>query len=63
MTSPITSIDPVKLYSLDFGAEDGQAAIILGAGSTGTGITGEQGGTGTLQAAETYVHANETNVA
>ena len=59
LSSPITTIDPVSLYSLDFGIEDGQECIITGAGNTGTGLTGQQGGTaGTRRAAETYVHAN-----
>ena len=46
LDSPITTIDPVKLYDLSFGVEDGQAAVILGAGNTGTGLTGQQSGTG-----------------
>jgi hypothetical protein len=59
LSSPITTIEPVSLYSLDFGVEDGQESIILGAGNTGTGITGQQGGTGgTRRAADTYVYAN-----
>jgi hypothetical protein len=59
LSSPLTGIDPVPLYDLDFGVEDGQEAIVLGAGNTGTGNSGQQGGTGgTRRAAETYVHAN-----
>ena len=58
LASPITTIDPVKLYDLQFGVEDGQECIILGAGQTGTGLTGQQGGAGTRRAAETYVYAN-----
>jgi Trypsin/PEP-CTERM motif len=59
LDSPITTIDPVKLYSLNFGLEDDQDAIIIGAGNMGTGLTGQQAGTsGTRRAAETYVYAN-----
>ena len=58
LASPITTIDPVKLYNLQFGVEDGQECIILGDGQTGTGLTGQQGGAGTRRAAETYVYAN-----
>ena len=59
LASPIRSIEPVKLYDLEFGVEDGQDAIILGAGNTGTGLSGQRGGTGgTRRAAQTYIHAN-----
>ena len=59
LSTPITTIQPVKLYSLDFGVEDYQEAVVLGAGNTGTGITGEVGGSGgARRAARTYVHAN-----
>ncbi|MCH2116316.1 MAG: trypsin-like serine protease [Pirellulales bacterium] len=59
LSSPLTGINPVPLYDLDFGIEDGQEAIVLGAGNTGTGNSGQQAGTGgTRRAAETYVYAN-----
>ena len=59
LSTPIMTIQPVKLYSLDFGVEDYQEAVVLGAGNTGTGITGEVGGSGgARRAARTYVHAN-----
>ena len=58
LSSPITTIAPVKLYDLSYGTELGQECIILGAGHTGTGLTGQTGGGGTRRAAQTYVHAN-----
>jgi hypothetical protein len=59
LSSPLTGIHPVPLYDLDFGIENGQEAIVLGAGNTGTGNSGQQGGTGgTRRAAETYIYAN-----
>jgi len=60
LSSPITGDDPVPLYSVNlFGIEDGQSALIAGAGNTGTGITGQQGGTaGAFRAAQTDVYAN-----
>ena len=59
LASPITSIEPIKLYDLQFGIEDGQAATILGAGNSGNGNSGQQSGTGgTRRAAQTYIHAN-----
>ena len=59
LASSLTGINPVPLYDLAFGIEDGQEAIVLGAGNTGTGNSGQQGGTGgTRRAAETYVYAN-----
>ena len=42
LTTPVTSISPIKLYDLTYGVEDGQASIIMGAGNTGTGLTGQQ---------------------
>jgi hypothetical protein len=60
LSSPITNVKPVPLYSVDsFGIEDGQTAIIAGAGNTGTGLTGEQGGTsGGFRAGDSRVYAN-----
>lgn len=60
LATPITSQDPIRLYDVGlFGIEDGQDAMIAGAGSAGTGLTGQLGGTaGTFRAAETYVYAN-----
>ena len=59
LTSPVTTIEPVKLYDLAYGVEDGQECIIMGAGNTGTGLTGQLSGSGgARRAAETYVYAN-----
>ena len=59
LSSPITTIDPISLYSLGFGIEDGQECTILGVGNTGTGLTGEVSGSGgARRAADTYVYAN-----
>lgn len=59
LSSPITTIDPVKLYSLDYGVEQGQDCILMGAGNTGTGTSGEQSGTaGARRAAQSSVYAN-----
>jgi hypothetical protein len=60
LATPITSQDPIRLYDvLAFGDEVGQQAMLAGVGNTGTGLTGQQGGTaGTYRAAETDVYAN-----
>ena len=58
LSSPITTIDPVPVYDLIYGVEDGQECVILGAGSSGTGLTGQGSGGGVRRAADTYVHAN-----
>jgi hypothetical protein len=60
LSAPITGVQPAPLYSVDlFGVEDGQAAIIAGAGNTGTGLTGEIGGaSGGFRAGDSRVYAN-----
>jgi hypothetical protein len=58
LSSPVTAFAPVKLYDMAFGLEDGQPAIIMGAGATGTGLTGQVIGAGVRRAAQTNVHAN-----
>src|SRR5690554_4785458 len=60
---PVASIDPVKLYNLDFGIDHGRDAVILGAGQTGTGLTGQISGTsGARRAGQTYVFANASSI-
>jgi chymotrypsin len=56
LQTPITTIPPVKLYCLAYGAEVGQDGVIMGAGMGGTGVTGEGTLPGqTLRAAQTRV--------
>ena len=54
LATPVTSIEPVKLYDLAFGVEDNQECILMGVGATGTGYTGQGGGAGTRRAAEAW---------
>jgi hypothetical protein len=59
LSTPITTIQPVKLYSLAFGIDDHREAVVLGVGNTGTGLTGQIGGSGgARRAAQTYVSDN-----
>lgn len=59
LSTPVTDIEPVKLYSLDYGVEEGNESVIMGAGQTGTGNTGVQSNTaGTRRAGQTSIFAN-----
>jgi len=53
LSSNITNVDPVKLFSYEYGNDYGIDVVVAGAGMTGTGLTGQISGTqGTLRAAE-----------
>jgi len=55
LSSDITTVDPVKLFSYDYGNDYDLDVVVAGAGMTGTGLTGQLNGTqGTLRAAEQY---------
>jgi hypothetical protein len=61
LSTPITTIQPVKLYSLAYGVDDHRDAVIVGAGNTGTGTSGQYPSGGTRRAAQTYVIANASD--
>ncbi len=58
LANPLNSISPIKLYSLNYGVEDGKPCTVMGAGQSGTGLTGEVESAGTRRAAQTYVYTN-----
>lgn len=63
LETPVVDIDPVKLYSLDYGIDHGRDAVMMGAGQTGTGLTGQISLTsGGRRAGQTYVFANASSI-
>ena len=62
LSTSITTIQPVKLFNDPaIGADDRRDAVILGAGNTGTGTSGQYPSGGTRRAAQTYVIANASD--